>query len=377
MLLVVGMPRTPHRAARAPSTGAGNRRARAVRAALRARRGAAVVLSPRRRGGASLPRDRPVRCALHGARIRLPAAAERGGWVPRDRRARRGAAGRAGKRRVAARRADRAARRRRPACAPWGRLRCDLLVASTPGTPWPRRPSGCTGGCWRTSREGGRDRVLGVGGADRLHARWLSAAARRPCAVAAPPAVAGRGAAARVARDRGPRRAGGDRGEGEECARARLSARPAGGDRGLGRLDGRHRGACARRGRRGLARAGDGPRPARQGARAGCRRGRGVRRGPGVLGRERALGARRAPGPGAPVLGPGGRLRLRVSLLPRARRLQSGGCLLALRERGPGAREPARVGDGRQRRDLRGAARARTCAWTRAPATTCRFPSTW
>ena len=40
-----------------------------------------------------------------------------------------------------------------------------------------------------------------------------------------------------------------------------------------------------------------------------------------------------------------------------ARRLQSGGRLLALRERGAGAREPARLGDRRQRRDLCGEAR--------------------
>ena len=42
---------------------------------------------------------------------------------------------------------------------------------------WRRRPSGCTGGCWRTGRDGGRDRILGVGGPDRLHACGLSAAA--------------------------------------------------------------------------------------------------------------------------------------------------------------------------------------------------------
>ena len=50
-------------------------------------------------------------------------------------------------------RTDRAARRRRATSRHGGGWHCALLVASTPGTPWPRRPSGCTGGCWRTSRE--------------------------------------------------------------------------------------------------------------------------------------------------------------------------------------------------------------------------------
>ena len=62
-----------------------------------------------------------------------------------------------------------------------------------------------TGGCWRTRREGGRGRLLGLAGPDRLHARRLSAAARaalRGCG-AAPRWRIGR-AAPRVTRDRAP-----------------------------------------------------------------------------------------------------------------------------------------------------------------------------
>ena len=381
VLLVVGMPRTPIEPL--------ERRARELGIAERVRfvprfvpdEELPVLLSPRRRGRASLPRDRPVRCALHGARVRLAAAAQRGGRVPRDRRARRGAAGRAGERRVAA-------RRPRSSCSP--------TTAARRAHGARRRWRLARGEhSWERGGRGDRAAVPAAAGGRVVTAVeiafWVSAGlivythAGYPlllagaCAAAAPRRC-GRSAraAARVARDRRrTRRAGGDRGEGAERARARLPARPAGGDRGLGRLDGRHGRAGARR--RGGDRA------------CGCwtstRRGKvraqdaavdaAARRGPGVLGCERALGARRAAALVRPFADPGVGYVCGQLSLPRAGRLQPGGRLLALRERGPGAREPARVGDRRQRRDLRGAARAPTCASTRARATTCRFPSTW
>ena len=154
-------------------------------------------------------------------------------------------------------------------------------------------PAAAGGAC----RDGGRDRILGLGGPDRLHARRAircCSPALRDCGAArcGGPAELPRVSlvvAAHDERDVIEEKV-------QECARARLSARPAGGDRGLGRLHGRHRRAGARRrggdprvrvldlDRRGKVRAQDAAVDAA------------ARRDPGLLGRERALGARTRSG---------------------------------------------------------------------------------
>ena len=86
--------------------------------------------------------------------------------------------------------------------------------------------------------------------------------------------------------------------------------------------------------------------------------GRGAGRGARVLGRERALGAPTRCGCWSrPFADPGVGYVCGALALPGAGRLQPGGRLLALRDRRARAREPARLDHGRQRRDLRGAAR--------------------
>ena len=132
-LWIVGMPRmdiAPLRAA-APAE-------RALGVALRRRRRGRRVLPPRRPRRAALPRDRPVRRAVHRAGVRRAARAERrrrlSGGRRRRRRGARGARrrGRAGGRAAAParrRRGARRPRRRRPRAAA-GRYSWDAIAAA-------------------------------------------------------------------------------------------------------------------------------------------------------------------------------------------------------------------------------------------------------
>ena len=185
------------------------------------------------------------------------------------------------------------------------------------------------------------------------------AALRRLGAPAWSAPAPGRRAAARDA-DRGrPPRAGGDRGEGRERAVARLAARASRGDR-RGRRRGRAgrrrdrrarpRGRCGRRARAAARAARSAPRtPPSRSRRASCWRSRTPTR---CGSRTRCCDA------GRRVRGPGGRLRLRPGAVRQRRRDEPGGRLLALRDVAARARVGARLGHGRQRRDLRGAADA-------------------
>ena len=76
----------------------------------------------------------------------------------------------------------------------------------------------------------------------------------------------------------------------------------------------------------------------REDPRPGRRRGRGARRPPRVLRRQRALGAGRAPRARRPVRRPARRLRLRPGALRVRRRHEPGGPVLALRDGDPRAR---------------------------------------
>ena len=139
-----------------------------------------------------------------------------------------------------------------------------------------------------------------------------------------------------------------DRAAAREPPRARLPAGAARARRHVRRLHRPDRGA-----RRSGRRPRD-PEPARRqgrgAGRRGARDGGGGRR---LLRRERDLGARRAAQARPQPRRPGGRLRLRPAAARGARRLEQGGRLLALRARDAGGRVAARLGHGRQRRDLR------------------------
>ena len=152
-----------------------------------------ALLPPRRPRRAALPRDRAVGRALHGARLRPPAAAQRRRRLPRDRR---GTArpqlvppGDPGALHDALRAllADPAARERAGRGAR-ARRRAERFA----GTRSPAGISSCTARWPRRRHEAGRGRPLGLGRPARLHAGRLPAAA------------APRSPRARVARARRP-----------------------------------------------------------------------------------------------------------------------------------------------------------------------------
>ena len=145
-----GMPRMPLGAARAARARARHRRPRAVRAALRARRRPARLLPARRPGRAALPRDRAVGRALHGARVRHAAAAERGRRLPRDRAstAPRGWSSPATSSRCAQGWSSCSTTSRRGARCRARRWRS--RPASTRGSARRRSPRTSTGSCWRS-----------------------------------------------------------------------------------------------------------------------------------------------------------------------------------------------------------------------------------
>ena len=157
------------------------RRQRPVRPALRLRRRAAGVLSPRRRRRAAVLADRavrPVGGARHRARVRQADRGQRRGRVRRGRGGRRGAAGPAERSRRPARcvRAAAWAIRRSARASRGGRW--PPRGGRTPGRRRPGRPLLFTES-WLDSRgDHRRDRVLAVGRPDRLRPRRLSGAAR-------------------------------------------------------------------------------------------------------------------------------------------------------------------------------------------------------
>ncbi len=227
-------------------------------------RGAAGVLRARRRRRAALPRDRPVRRALHRAGVRPPARAERRRRLPGGRARGRGrarAAGRRGARctRRCARLLDDPAARSALGDARRGdRARALRLGRRSPAPTWTSTTPALT---LRDSTPDDRaeGRVLDVRRAARLHAGGLPARARgaRPVARPAPGARACRAGrrAACEPRDRRPPRRPGDRGQGPQRARARLAARAPGDRRRLRRVARRHARAGARGRRRPRARA--------------------------------------------------------------------------------------------------------------------------
>ena len=192
----------------------------------------------------------------------------------------------------------------------------------------------------------------------------------------APP---GAGHAARLADRRRLPRGGGDRGQGRERARARLAARPARADR--------------RRRRRRRVRTPTRPPPAR-GRRAPTvvlelpRGGKVRAQDAAVRGRERRLlafsDANALWEPGALRALAARVRRSRTSATPAGRcafvndgRHQPGGPLLALRDVDARARVGARVGDGRQRRDLRRAPRGLPRRSTRVMGHDLSLPFRW
>ena len=105
-LWIVGMPRMAIDDLRRAAAGE-----RALRAALHRRPRDPGLLPPRRPGRAALPPDRPVRRAVHGAGLRLPAAAVSGRRLPRG-------GGHGGGRAGRSRRRHGAARSARATCSP-------------------------------------------------------------------------------------------------------------------------------------------------------------------------------------------------------------------------------------------------------------------
>ena len=197
----------------------------------------------------------------------------------------------------------------------------------------------------------GRPADLGAGGLRPLPRR---AAARGRAGVDA--ARARTGPAAGDAGGRGLQGGGGDRRQGRQRAGARLAARPPAGDRrgrrrrrGRGRRHGRAR---PRGGRRPRARAGARRQVPRPGRRGRLRDRRAAR----VLGRQLDVGPGGAGPSGRRLRRPGRRLRLRAGPVRQRGRHQPGGRVLALRDVAARARVGARLGDRRQRRDLRRAA---------------------
>ena len=368
-------------ASRAPSSGssamprmpieplrelAARRRGRgALRAPLRHRRRDPGVLPPRRRGRPALPRDRAVRRPLHR---RSPSASR---WCsatsaasprsPRSGAARLVPPGDAEALAAAlaeligdeAARAELAAAAARAAAGPYS---WDEAARLHP-RPLPRADRGAR----MTTVEA---IIFWLGAALIVYTHvgyplvlaaldWCGGRVARPARRGKLDSVAGRRAspAARLPDRRRLRRGGGDRRQGRQRARARLPARAARDHRRLRRLHRRHRRARPRGRRRPRAR------PARAAARSRPR-----------TPRSSAPAARSSPSPtptalwepdalrapGRPLRRPRGRLRLRPGPLPRRRRRQPGGRLLALRDGGPRARVGARRRHRRQRRHLRG-----------------------
>ena len=227
-------------AAHAPRPAARHRaEQRAVAEPLRVRhrgRRAVPARGPRR---APLPRDRPVRGALHRAGLRQASAAVRGRRLSGDRRGGRRRARRPGRPRGAAPRAAQVARRSRPArgargCGPH-RGCDDALVGASGGRPsrplrGPRRGEASDPPCTFARCARAHRRLLGLGRPARLHAGRLRRAARRPGPRAATLGAAGRRrrpGPRRLADRRGLRRAARDRREGRRT-RSRSTGRASG-----------------------------------------------------------------------------------------------------------------------------------------------------
>ena len=206
-------------------------------------------------------------------------------------------------------------------------------------------------------RDRPRGRLLGVARRARLDARRATRSRLRWLArVAAPAASAGGRPRRRDGDRRRVQRGGRDRAAAREPARARLPGRPARDRRHLRRLRRPH--GRARRG---------GRRPRAAGAADRCPRGgkvaaqdRAVRETDGEIVAFSDANATWAPDALAQarplVRRPGRRVRLRPAGADRRGRLEPRGRLLALRDVAARAGVGARLGHGRQRLDLRGAA---------------------